>query len=104
MPEPHSPISDTPGLEAAFRRIHDAARADPASPQDQRRSRLNRLEAMLQENREAICDAVDADFGQRSRHETALLELFPSLEGIRHARRHMARWSRPERRPVSHWF
>ena len=104
MPEPHSPISDRPGLEAAFRRIRDASRADPASPLAQRRSRLNRLEAMLQENREAICDAVNADFGQRSRHETALLELFPSLEGIRHARRHMARWSRPERRPVSHWF
>lgn len=97
-------IVDISGLEAAFRRIRDAARADPAAPLTDRRSRLDRLEAMLQENREAWCDAVAADFGQRSRHETQLLELFPSLEGIRHTRRHMARWSRPERRPVSHWF
>jgi acyl-CoA reductase-like NAD-dependent aldehyde dehydrogenase len=104
MPEHAPAIADAATLAIAFGRIQSAARHDPAPSLAVRRLRLDRLEALLQENRTALCDAVAADFGQRSQHETELLELFPSLEGIRHARRHLARWSRPERRPVSHWF
>ncbi|MCZ7656128.1 MAG: coniferyl aldehyde dehydrogenase [Rhodocyclaceae bacterium] len=33
-----------------------------------------------------------------------MLELFPSFEAIRHARRHLKSWMRPERRAVSMWF
>jgi acyl-CoA reductase-like NAD-dependent aldehyde dehydrogenase len=48
--------------------------------------------------------AVRVDSGHRSVHETRLLELFPSLEGIKHARRRLKSWMRPERRRVSLWF
>jgi acyl-CoA reductase-like NAD-dependent aldehyde dehydrogenase len=68
-----------------------------------RRDRLKRLAAMLREHAAGIRDAISADFGQRAAEETELLEQFTSLAGIRHARRHLARWMRAEPRPVAWW-
>jgi acyl-CoA reductase-like NAD-dependent aldehyde dehydrogenase len=59
---------------------------------------------MLHTNSGAFAEAIDRDFAGRSRHETELLEIFPSLEAVRHARRHLRRWMRPERRGTSMWF
>ena len=68
-----------------------------------RRRRLDMLERLLRENETAFAEAISADFGHRSPHETRLLEVFPSLEDS-------ARASPPARldastgRPVSLWF
>ncbi|MGQ0428565.1 MAG: coniferyl aldehyde dehydrogenase [Gammaproteobacteria bacterium] len=77
--------------------------ADPNPPLAIRRDRLHRLRRMLRDHAEGIRDAINADFGNRAREETELLELFTSLEGIAHARRHLRRWMRPERRHVAWW-
>ena len=84
-------VNDLAALDAAFARIRQASRADLAAPLAERRRRLDALEALLRDNIDALCAAVSADFGQRSQHETRLLEIFPSLESIRHTRRHLAR-------------
>ncbi|MGB0129352.1 MAG: coniferyl aldehyde dehydrogenase [Rhodocyclaceae bacterium] len=80
-----------------FRRCPDPDRAT-------RDGRLQRLGRLLLDNADAIAGAISADFGHRSPRETRLLEIFPSLESIRFARRHLATWMRPQRRPVSLWF
>lgn len=77
--------------------------ADPNPPWALRRDRLDRLRRALEDNADGICDAINADFGMRSREETRLLELFPSLEGIRFARGLLRRWMRPERRAAAWW-
>ena len=66
--------------------------------------RLAALERLLSDNAATIGDAVSRDFGHRSAHETRLLELFPSLEAVRHARRRLRKWMRPLRRSTSLWF
>ncbi|MBI4757340.1 MAG: aldehyde dehydrogenase family protein, partial [Betaproteobacteria bacterium] len=91
-------------LPVQFARMRAAARADPAPDQSVRSRRLAALEALLNDHRDEIASAISADFGHRSRDETRLLELFPSLEAVRHARRHLGRWMRTQRRPVSLWF
>ena len=91
-------------LNASFSLIHEASRNDPAPSLALRRQRLDALEALLRENSPAICAAISADFGHRSTHETQLLEIFPSLEGIRHVRNHLKSWMKPQRRSVSLWF
>ena len=58
----------------------------------------------MKDHADEWADAISRDFGNRSRHETQLLEIFPCLEGIRHARRHVGRWMKPERRSTSKWF
>lgn len=77
--------------------------ADSNPPVAIRRQRLDRLRRMLRENAAGIRDAIAADFGGRAAQETQLLEQFTSLEGISHARRHLRRWMRAERRKVAWW-
>ncbi len=77
--------------------------ADPAPSLATRRDRLGRLRRMLRDHAAGIRDAIAADFGVRASEETELLEQFTSLEGISHARRHLRRWMRTERRRVAWW-
>jgi acyl-CoA reductase-like NAD-dependent aldehyde dehydrogenase len=77
--------------------------ADPNPARVIRRDRLDRLRRMLREHADGIRDAIAADFGMRASQETLLLEQFTSLEGIAHARAHLRRWMRTERRHVAWW-
>jgi acyl-CoA reductase-like NAD-dependent aldehyde dehydrogenase len=92
------------GLHDAFRRQREAAAREPYPDAPTRDRRLQGLERLLRENADALAGAIARDFGHRSHHETRLLEIFPSLEGVRHARRHLRRWMKPQRRRVSLWF
>ncbi len=97
-------MADSGGMKALFAAMHAASRCDPAPAAALRLQRLAALDRLLRDNIDAFAAAIDADFGGRSSHETRLLELFPSLEGIHHARTHVRRWMRAERRSVSMWF
>ncbi len=92
------------GLAATHARLREAAAGDSNPDWRRRDAWLEALERLIRENMPAIAEAIRSDFGNRSLHETQLLELFPSFEGIRHARRHLKSWMRPERRAVSMWF
>jgi len=89
-------------LAQAFRTLH--ARRGEALAIDERRAALTTLEALVRDNADAFCRTLGEDFGARSPHETRLLEVFPSLESIRHARRHLRRWTRPQRHATGLWF
>ncbi len=86
---------------AAARRAYEGARMPSAAA---RRQSLTRLEQLLVSHRESIEAAICADFGNRSRHETQLLEIFPALGTVRDARKHVARWMKPARAWASLWF
>ncbi|MBI2382382.1 MAG: coniferyl aldehyde dehydrogenase [Gammaproteobacteria bacterium] len=91
-------------LSSAFQRLRAAAQAQPYPAAEERRGWLKALHEALVRHEEALCAAMDADFGGRAVMETKLTELFPALEALGYARRHLRRWMRPERRPVSLWF
>jgi coniferyl-aldehyde dehydrogenase len=93
---------------AALRQILEAQRTAfacaPYPDRAERDRRLGALQEILRDHADAIAAAVSRDFGNRSVHETRLLELFPSLEAIKHARRHLRAWMAPRRRSTSLWF
>jgi coniferyl-aldehyde dehydrogenase len=97
-------IGHAGGLELELQAILDRQRqgfgAAPLPSAVQRRDMLLRLERLLKQNQTAIGDALMADFGNRSRMETATAEIMPVLAASAHARRHLARWMRPSRRRV----
>lgn len=86
-----------PSLDEQLQRLRAAQAADPMPAWPARAKRLRALETMLREQREAFAAAIDADFGQRPAEETDLLEIFPSLSGLRYTLRHGRRWMRPQR-------
>ena len=94
----------TAAFTAAFARMHAASRRSVIARQCNREARLDALASLVHDNAERFVEAIAADFGHRSAHETRLLELFPSLEAIRHARSHAGTWMRPQRRSASIWF
>ncbi|KQM85161.1 aldehyde dehydrogenase [Sphingomonas sp. Leaf23] len=70
----------------------------------ERRSRLDRLDALTREHEDAIVAAIDQDFGGRSAHETRLAELFVVSGAIRHARSYLKRWTRTRAVPTALQF
>jgi coniferyl-aldehyde dehydrogenase len=94
-------IDDARGLLALQRAAH---RQDGAPDAVTRRDRLNRLETLVTDHADAFAAAISEDFGNRSATETALFETVGAINAIRHARRHLARWMKPERRAVGRNF
>ena len=85
-------------LAPVLARLRDGFRREPMPSAAVRRDRLDRLDAMVRSNRERIAAAAHVDFGHRAATETELIEIAPLLAEIRHARAHLGRWMRPERR------
>jgi coniferyl-aldehyde dehydrogenase len=67
----------------------------------ERQADLATLERFIQDNKQAIVQAIAQDFGHRAPQETLMLEVAPVLDAIRHARRHLKQWMRPQRRSAA---
>jgi acyl-CoA reductase-like NAD-dependent aldehyde dehydrogenase len=91
-------------LHRTFERLRAAYAANRMPSVDWRRRQLSRLESLLRDNLNEICVAIAADFSHRSHHETQLLELFPAIAAIKHARSHVGSWMKPRRSWASMWF
>ncbi|GAA5064922.1 coniferyl aldehyde dehydrogenase [Roseibacterium beibuensis] len=88
-------------MENTLALMRKAALAERIPDAATRRGRLDALRRMVKEHRDEIARAIDADFGGRPAQETEILEVVPVLGAIRHARSHVARWMRDERRAPS---
>jgi coniferyl-aldehyde dehydrogenase len=97
-------VADDGEARRVFELQHRASRQGPAASVDLRRDRLERLRLLVAGNEAALAESISKDFGVRSRTETELLEIVPTLNAIRHARKNVARWMRPERRRVDPLF
>jgi coniferyl-aldehyde dehydrogenase len=87
-------------LKDALERQRRAYLEHPVPTLAERREDLRQLARFVHDHEQALIDAVSADFGHRSRHETMLTEIVPVLGGIRHATSNLRRWMRPQRRHV----
>ena len=87
-------------LQATLDQQRQAWMAHPAPPYAERLSSLKALERFVRENRDDLIAAVSADYGHRSPHETMMTEIGPVLAGIRHARKHLRGWMKPQNRKI----
>ncbi len=76
----------------------------PYPSREERRASLDAMERVLVENADAIADAINRDFGHRCPEESLMLELFTCVDGIRHTKKKLKKWMRPQRRHVSILF
>ena len=87
-------------LMAALEAQRAAYAHDPVPSYHERLDDLRRLRRFVLENREALIEAVNRDYGHRSRHETQFGELVPVLDGLKQALQRLRTWMRPQRRAV----
>lgn len=86
-------------------RLDAQRRAFDAGPPDysRRMEALAELGAALRAREAELVQALDDDFGGRSHDESRMLEFFPLLDQIGHARRHLRGWMR-RRRVRGTWY
>ncbi|WP_246162786.1 coniferyl aldehyde dehydrogenase [Sphingorhabdus lacus] len=63
-----------------------------------RRDRIDRAIALLVDHAEDFAKAVSADFGHRSREQTLMTDIMPSVSAMKHAKKHFESWARGEKR------
>lgn len=79
-------------------RLQQAARlAEGAVSAEVRRDRLQRAINMLVRHRDALCEALDADFGNRPRVVSLMMDVMGAITSLEFARKHVARWMKPRR-------
>jgi coniferyl-aldehyde dehydrogenase len=84
-------------LDDAFHAMLELTRTRPAPRLEERLDRLARLRAVVSDNETRFEQAISADFGHRSRTETAIAESLLVLGEIRHAAKHLKKWMAPRR-------
>jgi coniferyl-aldehyde dehydrogenase len=88
-------------ITADMRAMFDAQRAafqrSDIPTLAERRADLKKLADAIGRIESRLEAAISADFGNRSRHETKLGEVFPAQSAIRYTLRHLSGWMRPKR-------
>jgi coniferyl-aldehyde dehydrogenase len=83
-----------------FQRQRAAYLANPFPSYAARCADLKNLSRMLKENQDALVDAINADYGNRSRFETLFAEFFVVLQEINDNLDHLKKWMKPQRRNI----
>jgi coniferyl-aldehyde dehydrogenase len=69
-------------------------------PAATRVDRLDRAIALLVDHRERLVEAMCEDFGHRSRHQSLFTDIAASIGPLKHAKKRLADWMKPEKRKV----
>ncbi|MCX7175192.1 MAG: coniferyl aldehyde dehydrogenase [Proteobacteria bacterium] len=83
-----------------FARQRAAYLAHPAPSYSERLADLKTLSRLLKENRDALVQAINLDYGNRSEFETLFGEFFVVLETINDAAKHLKKWMKPQTRQI----
>lgn len=86
-------------LQESFERLRAASRSHTPDYQE-RLASLKKLRVVFEAKLPALIQAMDADFGQRSRHESELADGYIVLKELDFQIKHLRRHMRPERPPV----
>ena len=79
-------------------RLKQACQAQPMPSLAQRRSRLTALKSALLAHKQALCDALALDYGQRSDYDSLVADILPCVMQINYSLKRLKGWMRPARR------
>jgi len=88
-------------LDQILARQRTAFLRDGSPSLSQRRADLKKLRGAILARRSDIENVLNADFGHRSRHETAIMEIVALIQGIDYLHRNLRRFMRPTGRHVA---
>jgi coniferyl-aldehyde dehydrogenase len=85
-------------LQAILDNQRRAFRAEGPVALATRIDRIDRCIALLVDNKAAICDAVNKDFGCRSQYVTLMTDVMNSLGSLKFVKKNLKKWMKPEKR------
>ena len=89
------------GLNAILERQKAANLRDGPPSAKIRIDRIDRCIALLVDHRREIEDALDADFGARSKVSSAFADIAGTIGSLKHAKAHTASWMRTQKRSTT---
>lgn len=99
MADTTRPIDAAPPRDAEIDRIFSLQKkAFAGEPHPSHATRVARLDALIhaiETNEKRIIDAVNADFSNRSRHETLVAEIIVTVSAAKAVKHNLKRWMRP---------
>ena len=96
--------TSTESLAGILAGMKAAGRKGGAPSFEERIRSLEKLERAVLARKQAIAEAIARDFGNRSKHESMVSEVFLVLGAIKHAKTHLRDWMEPEEREVGFVF
>lgn len=94
-------MSDAATMQDILNRQKAAHLRDGAPTAEQRIERIDRCIGLLVDNASAIEDALNTDFGNRSREATQLTDIAGSIGPLKHARDNLRKWMKGEKRKTT---
>lgn len=91
-------------MKDIFHRQQLAFSKSPMPTIYERELQLSKLRALLIEYKDAIANAISADFTARSIDETMMVEILPCIKNIDYTLGKLKRWMKPVRRNVAYYF
>lgn len=88
----------TSELQSILDRQKSAFLADGPASLETRLKRLDKVIDLLVDNQQALCDALDADYGGRSPRMSRMSEIMGAVNNAKNAKKHVKKWMKPERR------
>ena len=95
-----TPLAESADLQRCFDAQRQSFLQSQTETREERKRHLLNLKSMITDNREAIIDAISADYGNRSRHETLFAEIIGATDGIIDSIKHLKSWMKVQRRKV----
>ena len=89
---------DNTDLDALLARQKQACLTQGVPSAEQRIEWLDRSIDLLCTHGDALCDAMSADFGHRSRNQSEFSDIAASIESLKFAKKHLQKWMRPDKR------
>lgn len=90
--------SDKFSLPDQLIRLRQACLSHPMPSLTERRTRLTQLKGALLAHKQALCDALALDYGQRSGYDSLIADILPCVMQINYSLKRLKGWMRPERR------
>lgn len=91
---------DNARMDAILERQKAACIRDGMPSAGKRVEWIDRSIDLLCTHGEALCDAMSADFGHRSKDQSNLSDIAGSIETLKYAKKNLRAWMRPSRRSV----
>lgn len=85
-------------LQAILDSQRSAFKAEGPVALETRIDRIDRCIAMLVDNQHAICEAVNKDFGCRSKFPTLMTDFMTSIGSLKFVKKNLKKWMKPEKR------
>ena len=97
-------LPEVAALETLLQDQRHAYLREPYPSWDTRATHLRALRKLMLDNRDALAEAMHADFGNRAKQEVLLAEFLLVKEEIDAALRRGKRWMKAQRRSTNKWL